>query len=105
MLLTLGAHARAPVLEHGEVWRLLAASFLHHSTFHLWSNVAGLLIIGLCGAPSESGLLVGLEFLVLSRAVCGFSASRGRNFLWEEAFWFTVGRGLLLATDSSSARF
>ncbi|GEM_PF-6716439 len=64
MLMALGAHARAPILENGEVWRLLSSTLLHHSVFHLWSNVAGLLIIGFFLEPQVNRIsFLALTFL------------------------------------------
>ena len=46
VLLALGGKARSQVLDGGQTWRLLSSAFLHHSSFHLWSNVAGLFVLG-----------------------------------------------------------
>ena len=42
-----GALHRARVLEHGEVWRLLTATFLHGSVDHLIGNCLVLWIVGM----------------------------------------------------------
>ncbi len=63
-LLSLGAKARAPVLDGGETWRLLSSAFLHHSTFHLWSNCAGVLVLGIFLEKQVSRLsLLSLTFV------------------------------------------
>ena len=63
-LLWLGAKARAPVLDGGETWRLLSSAFLHHGTFHLWSNCAGVLVIGMFLEKQVSRLsLLSLTFV------------------------------------------
>ncbi len=45
-LLLLGAKARAPMLDEGELWRLLTANLLHRDSTHLAFNMFALLNIG-----------------------------------------------------------
>lgn len=46
VLLSLGAKARARILEDGEAWRLLAANLLHRDLVHLSFNLFALLNVG-----------------------------------------------------------
>jgi len=50
-LLMLGAKSTWRIVERLEVWRLLAAVFLHGGLLHLLGNVAAILAYGRCVCP------------------------------------------------------
>jgi rhomboid protease GluP len=87
-LLLLGGKARAHVLDGGETWRLLSSAFLHHSSFHLWSNVAGLMALGIY----LENQVHRLEWFALTLIVT--TVAMGDDLWWHEGI--TVGGSVIV---------